>query len=62
MGYDLERFDEDIDDDFICPICLVVLQDPVYFPKCDHTFCRECINRSMQLYNQCPLGSRKLSY
>ena len=53
MGYDTERFD-----DFICPVCKDVVQDPVYFPNdfgfCEFNFCRECITQAFNLF---PLDS-----
>lgn len=29
MGYDLNRFQGDVDEELICPICSGVLEDPV---------------------------------
>lgn len=29
MGYDLNRFDGDVDEELICPICSFILEDPV---------------------------------
>ena len=57
MGYDTERFEnsEQIDKDLICSICTDVLQDPVYFRQCEHSFCRQCITRSLKIRKECPL-------
>lgn len=29
MGFDLERFQGDVDEELVCPICSSVLEDPV---------------------------------
>ena len=29
MGYDLNRFDDVVDEELICPICSFILEDPV---------------------------------
>jgi hypothetical protein len=29
MGYDLNRFDGNVDEELICPICSYILEDPV---------------------------------
>ena len=29
MGYDLSRFDGEVDEELICPICSGVLEDPL---------------------------------
>jgi len=29
MGYDLNRFEGNVDDELICPICSFVLEEPV---------------------------------
>lgn len=29
MGYDLQRFQSDVDEELTCPICSGVLEDPV---------------------------------
>ena len=63
MGYPRDRFENqhDIDDDFICVICLGVLEDPVYFLKYEHTFCRKCINVAMKRKSECPMDRIKQS-
>ena len=57
MGYNTDRFENknDIDDDFICAICQDVLEDPVFFLECEHTFCRECIDIAMLVKSECPV-------
>lgn len=29
MGYDLNRFEGDVDEELICPVCSFVLEEPV---------------------------------
>ena len=29
MGYDLNRFENNVDEELICPICSFILEDPV---------------------------------
>ena len=55
MGYNTDLFEDEIDPDLICTICQDVLQDPVYFPKCEHTFCRKCITQSLRVNATCPM-------
>ena len=40
-------------EDLNCSICLTFFTDPVML-LCGHSFCRECINRSLSLQRQCP--------
>ncbi|KAK6978488.1 E3 ubiquitin-protein ligase RFWD2 [Biomphalaria glabrata] len=39
--------------DFICPLCFDVI-DEAYMTKCGHSFCRECIEKSLERNNRCP--------
>lgn len=43
MGYDVNRFESRVSDEFICTICTDVLEDPLVTPSCEHVFCGECI-------------------
>lgn len=42
-GYD-EVFDPPVTQDYECPICMMVLRNPVQTP-CGHRFCTACIHR-----------------
>lgn len=53
MGFEVERFEEDVDD-FKCPICWNVLHDPIQIKKCEHMFCRLCIGKWMDQSHTCP--------
>ena len=43
MGYDVNRFETKVSDEFICTICHDVLEDPLVTPSCEHIFCGDCI-------------------
>lgn len=55
MGYDLNRFIGDVDDEFKCPICCLVLECAVQSPDCEHTFCSSCINEWIARQPICPV-------
>lgn len=40
--------------DLTCVVCQGIFKDPVLLP-CTHSFCRECLQRSMQYKRACPL-------
>lgn len=48
MGFDLNRFQSTVQEEFICPICHDVLQEPVSLRGCEHVFCSKCINDWLQ--------------
>ena len=43
-GYD-EEFVEDIEDDWLCPICHLPLKVSVLTEVCGHRFCKLCLER-----------------
>ncbi|XP_054158802.1 uncharacterized protein LOC128957112 [Oppia nitens] len=46
MGFDIKRFNEsDIRQEFLCPICCDILQEPVILQECEHVFCGQCIGQ-----------------
>nr|XP_034342108.1 E3 ubiquitin-protein ligase NRDP1-like [Arvicanthis niloticus] len=55
MGYDVTRFQGDIDEHLICPICSGVLEEPVQVPHCEHTFCNGCIIQWLSQQQTCPV-------
>jgi hypothetical protein len=59
MGYDPDRFAEEVISDLICIICSEVLEDPVECSKCQTNFCRACIDdwsaRKAECPNRCAL-------
>lgn len=45
--------------DFICPICFQVIDEP-HVTKCGHTFCFKCISLSLEQTNRCPECSKTI--
>lgn len=60
MGYDLTRFSGEINDEFICTICTLVLENPVQTP-CEHSFCDDCIKGWLFMNKTCPVDRRQLT-
>jgi len=54
MGYSLNRFKSEIDDELKCSICCGVLEDPIQSQKCQHVFCRKCITQWLSSSKTCP--------
>lgn len=54
MGFDTDRFEEDINEELICSICSGVLELPLTTP-CDHLFCTNCINYWLDRHETCPI-------
>ena len=54
MGYDETRFPNPPGDEFKCPICCGVLQDPVECATCQSSFCQSCIDLWKEKSKQCP--------
>ncbi|XP_054708324.1 LON peptidase N-terminal domain and RING finger protein 3-like [Uloborus diversus] len=46
--------------DFECPLCIRIFWEPVTTP-CGHTFCRVCLNRSLDHQVYCPMCKTSLS-
>lgn len=53
MGYEITRFIGRIDEEFLCSICTMVLQNPVQ-SSCEHMFCDSCIKDWLLLDQRCP--------
>lgn len=60
MGYDLDRFTGDIDEELKCPICCGVLEDPIQGSRCEHAYCRKCIVEWMKTSESCPVDRQSL--
>ena len=60
MGLDANEFAVKVEE-FICGICLDVLEIPVSTP-CGHTFCRQCLTESLESNASCPIDRKKLSH
>uniref|UniRef100_A0A8D2L2Z4 Uncharacterized protein n=1 Tax=Varanus komodoensis TaxID=61221 RepID=A0A8D2L2Z4_VARKO len=57
----LYNFQDEVDDDLTCHICLQPLLQPMDTP-CGHTYCFKCLENFMQEYNFCPMDRKKLSF
>lgn len=55
MGYELARFEGDVDEELICPICSCVLEEPLQAPQCEHAFCATCIREWLTRQPTCPV-------
>ena len=44
MGYEITRFEDEVDEELMCSICGQVLEAPIQIRKCEHCFCESCIN------------------
>lgn len=55
MGYELTRFQGDVDEELICTICAGVLEEPLQAAGCEHAFCRACITEWLSRQPTCPV-------
>lgn len=60
MGYDLDRFTGEIDEELKCPICCGVLEEPLQGSRCEHAYCRKCIIEWMKTSESCPVDRQGL--
>lgn len=61
MGYDVHRFEGEIDEELMCCICREVLRDPVQAADCEHAFCIECIQGWLNEHQTCPVDRTGLT-
>lgn len=59
MGYELINFVGEIDKEFVCPICFMVVVQPMVSP-CEHIFCKSCIDEWIALEAICPVDRLNL--
>uniref|UniRef100_A0A8I5NMT1 PDZ domain containing ring finger 3 n=1 Tax=Papio anubis TaxID=9555 RepID=A0A8I5NMT1_PAPAN len=57
MGFELDRFDGDVDPDLKCALCHKVLEDPLTTP-CGHVFCAGCVLPWVVQEGSCPAHCR----
>jgi len=62
MGYDVARFQGDVDEELLCPICSGVLDEPLQAPQCEHAFCTECINQWLTRQPTCPVDRNPITF
>ena len=53
QGYEDERFENVVSQNFHCPICLNVFKDPMMCQRNQHNFC-PCITRHLENSQKCP--------
>ena len=62
LGYDDERFESIVDQNFHCLICYNVLKDPVMCRRNQHYFCRNCITEHFRRNSHtCPACADELT-
>jgi len=61
MGYDLNRFQGEVDEELLCPICSGVLEEPVQAPVCEHAFCSMCILEWLKHQASCPVDRQTIT-
>ena len=55
MGYNVECFQCNVDEELICSICNGVLKDPIQTQSCEHSFCSKCILEWLKEQTSCPV-------
>jgi len=61
MGYEINRFEGEVDEELICPICSGVLEEPLQAPQCEHAFCAACINEWLTRQPTCPVDRNQIT-
>ncbi|XP_071490891.1 E3 ubiquitin-protein ligase NRDP1-like [Diadema antillarum] len=61
MGYEVARFEGEVDEELICPICSSVLEDPQQAPECEHAFCSSCIQEWLSRQHTCPVDRNHIT-
>ena len=60
MGIERERFIGKVDSELMCSICVQVLQDPIQIRKCEHYFCKNCIDEWWKHKHACPVCRNRI--
>ncbi|XP_060095544.1 E3 ubiquitin-protein ligase PDZRN3 isoform X3 [Heteronotia binoei] len=60
MGFELDRFNGEVDPDFKCNLCNKVLEDPLTTP-CGHVFCAGCVLPWVVQKGSCPVMCQRIS-
>jgi hypothetical protein len=47
-----EKYIKQVPSDYICTVCLCIVQNPQEINECGHLFCKECISKCKK--NKCP--------
>ena len=59
MGFPIDLFQDPVDDELICSICMEVFDEPVQDEE-EHIFCKSCINKWLETSHKCPLDRKIL--
>ena len=60
MGYEKERFVDEVDEELLCAICGLVLKDPVQIRQCEHCFCSDCMYEWWKHRQTCPIDRTRV--
>ena len=61
-GYEVSRFEKDVNENFHCSICYNVLKEPRTCRNNDHIFCLACVSQHLKVNSQtCPECNEHLS-
>ena len=60
-GHDLDFMDSDLPDDYECPVCLLILNDPQMVSCCGRKYCKDCISRIATANQPCPFCKESFS-
>ena len=55
MGFEADYFETGTYEDFECAVCLGVLEDPKMIEKCEHIFCKTCLENIHNEDSMCPI-------
>ena len=61
QGYEEERFEQTVSQNFLCVICTNVLRDPVMCRENQHLYCRGCITQHLAHFQTCPTCMQELT-
>ena len=59
MGFGDQRFTTPVDEEFRCPICRDIVDEPL-ITHCEHVFCRVCIHEWLSKEPSCPVDRQPL--
>lgn len=59
MGYETTWFVDEVDKEFVCSICMMVVERPLESP-CEHVFCTKCIVGWITQDTRCPVDRKAL--
>ncbi len=60
-GFEEDRFEQAVSQNFQCIICTNVLRDPVMCRENQHLYCRACITRHLANFQTCPTCMQELN-